>query len=79
MAKAVGNSTFGRRQFLRVIGVGASVVATAPVAAVAMADGETTDEKRKSRYWESEHIKTFYRVNGYPNYGGSRADQKKRT
>jgi hypothetical protein len=37
-----------------------------PLAGVAKADTETNDEKRKSRYQESEHVKTFYRVNRYP-------------
>jgi hypothetical protein len=31
----------------------------------ARADAETTDEKRKSRYRETEHVKTFYHVNRY--------------
>ena len=33
----------------------------------AKADNETNDEKRKSRYRESDHVKTFYRVNRYPS------------
>ncbi len=32
----------------------------------AKADTETNDEKRKARYKETDHVKTFYRVNGYP-------------
>ena len=67
MTKALGKSILGRRQFLRVLGAGASIAATAPIATVAMADSETRDEKRRSRYRESEHIKTFYRVNRYPS------------
>ena len=67
MTKAVGKSTFGRRQFLGALGAGASVAATAPMATVAAVASETNDEKRKSRYRESEHIKTFYRVNRYPS------------
>jgi hypothetical protein len=58
----------GRREFLRKVGAGAGLAATAtvPLAAVANADTETNDEKRKSRYQESDHVKTFYRVNRYP-------------
>jgi hypothetical protein len=67
MAKAVDERTFGRRQFLRVLGVGASAAATASVATQAMADSETSTEKRKSRYRESDHVKAFYRVNRYPS------------
>jgi hypothetical protein len=43
-------------------------VATAgPLSGTARADSETNDEKRKSRYKETEHVKTFYRVNRYPS------------
>ena len=56
-----------RRDFLRVLGAGAGVAATAaPLATVAKADSETNDEKRKTRYKESDHVKAFYRVNRYP-------------
>jgi hypothetical protein len=58
----------GRRDFLRALGAGASaaVAGTAPLAGEALADTETNDEKRKARYRESEHVKTYYRVNRYP-------------
>jgi hypothetical protein len=36
------------------------------IPATARADSETEDEKRKARYRETEHVKTFYRVNKYP-------------
>jgi hypothetical protein len=67
MTKALGKSTFDRRQFLGVLGAGASTTVTVPFATVAVADSETNDEKRNARYQESEHIKTFYRVNRYPS------------
>jgi len=35
--------------------------------AAAAADTENNDEKRKARYKETEHVKTFYRVNRYPS------------
>jgi hypothetical protein len=59
----------GRRDFLRTLGAGASLAAAAavPLAQPAHADTESNDEKRKSRYRESEHVKTFYRVNRYPS------------
>ena len=61
-------SKLGRRAFLRTLGVGATAVAgTAPLAGEARADTETNDEKRKARYKETEHVKTFYRVNRYPS------------
>jgi hypothetical protein len=57
----------GRREFLRVLGAGAGVAATAvPLAKSARADSETNDEKRKARYKESDHVKAYYRVNRYP-------------
>lgn len=59
----------GRRDFLRALGAGAGVAVTAsgPLAGAAAADTETNDEKRKARYKETDHIKTFYRVNRYPS------------
>jgi hypothetical protein len=57
----------GRRDFLRTLGAGATAaVAAAPLAGEARADSESNDEKRKSRYRETEHVKTYYRVNRYP-------------
>jgi hypothetical protein len=67
MTKGPDQPTLGRRQFLRVVGIGTSIAATAPVAAVSVAGAEANEEKRKSRYRKSEHIKTFYRVNRYPS------------
>lgn len=63
-----GKTTVGRREFLRVLGVGAAAGAAAPLAAgEAKADTETNDEKRKARYKETDHVKAFYRVNRYPS------------
>jgi len=58
----------GRRDFLRVLGVGAgAAVAPAALVAEARADSENNDEKRKARYKaNSEDVKAFYRVNHYP-------------
>jgi hypothetical protein len=57
----------GRREFLQTLSAGVTVaVAAAPLAGEARADTETNDEKRKSRYRETDHVKTFYRVNRYP-------------
>ena len=62
-------TTVGRRDFLRKVGigaVGAGAAVTAPLTGAALADTETNDEKRKARYKETDHIKTYYRVNRYP-------------
>jgi len=65
--KPESKPTLGRRQFLRALGLGAAVTATPRLATEAMADSETSDEKRKARYKKTEHVKTFYRVNHYPS------------
>jgi hypothetical protein len=59
----------GRRDFLRALGAGAGVAVTAaaPLATQAVADDEPDAEKRKARYRETDHVKTFYRVNRYPS------------
>jgi hypothetical protein len=56
----------GRREVLRALGAGAGVAAAAPLATGAQADTENNDEKRKARYKETDHVKTYYRVNRYP-------------
>jgi hypothetical protein len=57
----------GRREFLRAMGAGAGLAAAAPLATMAKADTENNDEKRKARYKETDHVKTYYRVNRYPS------------
>ena len=66
--KQQDKATVGRRDFLRVMATGAGVAAVSagPLATAAVADSETNDEKRKARYKETDHVKTFYRVNRYP-------------
>ncbi len=67
--KAEEKAKVARRDFLRVLGAGAGVAATgaAPLAGVAKADTENSDEKRKARYRETADVKAFYRVNRYPS------------
>jgi len=57
----------GRRDFLRAMGAGAGVAAMTTLASPAKADSENNQDKRKTRYRETDHIKNFYRVNRYPN------------
>ena len=69
--KSEGRTKVGRRDFLRVLGAGGAgaVAGAGTLTSGARADSETNDEKRKSRYRETEHVKTFYRVNRYPAKG----------
>jgi hypothetical protein len=58
---------FSRRNFLRAFG-GASTTAVAAIA-LAPSDAHAYDpgeEEAGPRYRETDHIKAFYRVNGYP-------------
>ena len=66
----------GRREFLRVGVVGAlgltlgdflKMQAQADQKSYVSKEGSAkSDEKRKSRYKETDHVKAFYRVNRYP-------------
>jgi hypothetical protein len=67
--KHENKTTVGRRDFLRKVGigtVGAGASLATPLVGRAQADSENDDEKRKSRYKETEHVKKYYRVNRYP-------------
>jgi hypothetical protein len=55
----------GRRKLLGVLAAGATAASALPLTAPVRADTETEDEKRKPRYRETDHVKTFYRVNRY--------------
>jgi hypothetical protein len=56
-----------RRVLLGALGVGTGIAATTGTLSIsARADSETNDEKSKSRYKETDHVKAFYRVNKYP-------------
>lgn len=60
-------TALGRREFLKTLGAGAgaAAVSAAPLATVAKADNESDSDKKKTRYRETDHVKTFYRVNRY--------------
>jgi hypothetical protein len=61
--------TVRRRAFLGIIATGGLTAASAavPFGISAVADTESHDEKRKPRYRESQEVRTYYRVNRYPN------------
>jgi hypothetical protein len=62
------NKAMDRRSFLRNLG-GASTVAAAAVAApIAATEANAYDpgaDETKGRYRESDHVKAFYKTNGY--------------
>jgi hypothetical protein len=62
-------TTVARRDILRALatGAGVAVASAGPLATTAIADTESSDEKRKPRYKETEHVKAYYRVNRYPS------------
>ena len=57
-----------RRDFLRALGAGAAGVAATGAGAIAPAQAQSPvkDDKLKSLYRETDHIKAYYRVNRYP-------------
>jgi hypothetical protein len=67
--KPESTAKVGRRDFLRVLGMGAGAAVTPAVLVTeAHADSENNEEKRKARYQaNSEDVKAFYRVNHYPS------------
>jgi hypothetical protein len=65
--KAQDKTKVGRRGFFRLLGTGATAGAIMPLTRGARADNENADEKLKTRYRESDEVKTYYRVNRYPS------------
>lgn len=65
--KTEGKTLLDRRKILLgfVGGGGLAAVGLAPLATRSLA-AESKREKRKARYQETDHVKTFYRVNRYP-------------
>jgi hypothetical protein len=59
-------ATLGRRAFLRTFGAGGTVIAVVPLGADARRDDETRSPQHDACYRETDHVKTFYRVNRYP-------------
>jgi hypothetical protein len=68
MKRLSNDKGMDRRNFLRSVG-GASTVAVAAVASpIAATEAEAYNpgnDETKARYRESDHVKAFYRTNGY--------------
>jgi hypothetical protein len=60
--KSDERSKLDRRNFFM---LGGSVAAAAALPIAAEAKPESDAEKKKARYQETDHVKTFYRVNRY--------------
>jgi hypothetical protein len=61
--KTTERGKLDRRHFF-MLGGSAAAAAAVPLATGAQA-AETDAEKKKARYRETDHVKTFYRVNRY--------------
>jgi hypothetical protein len=67
MTRKTDDKTIDRRSFFRAVG-GATTVAAAAVAsplAAPEAQAQASNDERRARYRESDHVKAFYRTNGY--------------
>jgi secreted PhoX family phosphatase len=67
MASDKDNKALDRRGFLKFGGTSAMAAAAvaAPILADEAAAQESDAEKKKVRYRETDHVKAFYRTNGY--------------
>ncbi|SDA29177.1 formate dehydrogenase region TAT target [Methylobacterium sp. UNC378MF] len=60
--------TLGRRQFFRALGgstVAAAAAVASPMAATEAQAYDPGEDETRSRYRLSDHVKAFYRTNGY--------------
>lgn len=67
MKRKTDDKALDRRHFLRALG-GASTVAAAAASPIAATEAQAYDpgrEELKARYRETDHVKAFYRTNGY--------------
>ncbi len=67
MTRKTDDKTIDRRSFFRAVG-GATTVAAAAVAsplAAPEAQAQASNDERRARYRESDHVKAFYRTNAY--------------
>ncbi len=67
MTRKTDDKALDRRGFFRAVG-GATTVAAAAVAsplAAPDAQAQVSPDERRARYRETDHVKAFYRTNGY--------------
>jgi hypothetical protein len=66
MADKKPKAEVSRRRFLLGAGAGATAVAAAQVGGARQAEAyDPGPEETKARYRETDHVKAFYRTNGY--------------
>jgi hypothetical protein len=62
------NKAMDRRNFLRGVGGASTVVVAAVASPLAATDAQAYNpgsEETKARYRETDHVKAFYKTNGY--------------
>lgn len=66
MAEKKPKADLNRRRFLLGVGAGATAAATVQLGAAEPAHAyDPGSDETKQRYRETDHVKTYYRVNGY--------------
>lgn len=65
MSDKTQNAVIDRRRFLLGAGAGATAVAATQFVAGSAAAMDPGPEEMKARYRVTDHVKAFYRVNGY--------------
>ena len=61
-------SSMDRRKFLRAVGGGSAAAATVVASPLMTTEAEAYNpgnDETKARYRETDHVKAFYRTNGY--------------
>ncbi len=66
MTRKTDDKAIDRRSFFKTVG-GASTVAAAIASPLAApeAEAQVSNDERRARYRETDHVKAFYRTNGY--------------
>jgi len=66
MADKKPKAELDRRRFLLGVGAGATAAATVQISSADPAHAyDPGSDETKSKYQETDHVKTYYRVNGY--------------
>ncbi|MGL4322791.1 MAG: formate dehydrogenase [Beijerinckiaceae bacterium] len=66
MADKKAKAALGRRDVLKVLGLGAGAAVVSVAPAAAQTAGEAGNDRTKARYQDSAHVKRFYETARYP-------------